>query len=175
MDRWLQQDIQILRENSPRRPHKDSLRHAISQWEETNKENYKQPKVMFDQTDGVPTSTVTDSVPVSTITGTVPASTATVNTDSILAPKGGDIRPSLGAFPHECRSYASVIQWKESSVPQYNAHATRLQTYSRWPRVNPTPEQMSAAGFYFTGKILKTVTAKDKLTSKLFPPTYIYI
>jgi hypothetical protein len=78
-------------------------------------------------------------------------------TDSVpapptITPKGSDIRPELGAFPHDCESYISVIKWKDSSFPRYNTQAARLQTYTHWPLVKPSSEQLTAAGFYYSGE-----------------------
>jgi hypothetical protein len=91
-----------------------------------------------------------DSVPAPPISNTV---TDSVPGPSIPPPRATDIRPDATlVFPHECESYAAVLRWNETRFPQYNTYEARLRSYLRWPRIYPTPENLSAAGFWYTGE-----------------------
>jgi len=43
--------------------------------------------------------------------------------------------------------------WERPRYPAYNSKAARLETYTGWPHgINPSPNSLSTAGFYFLGK-----------------------
>ena len=43
--------------------------------------------------------------------------------------------------------------WNEPRHPAYISKTARLMSYTDWPHgMNPSPDSLSAAGFYFSGK-----------------------
>jgi hypothetical protein len=42
--------------------------------------------------------------------------------------------------------------WEGPRYPAYNSKVARLETYTGWPHgINPSPNSLSTAGFYFLG------------------------
>jgi hypothetical protein len=74
-------------------------------------------------------------------------------TDSIPRPTATDIRPHMGTFPPDLKSYKAVIKWNETMFSQYNTYDARLQTFNRLSLAKPAPQQLSAAGFSHTGML----------------------
>jgi hypothetical protein len=107
---------------------------------------HHQPRIKFYEkykmeTDSIPTRTVTDSVPTRTETDSVP----------MPRPTATDIRPNMDIFMPGLKSYTAVIKWSETKFPDYNTYDARLQTFKSWHRAKPDLEQLSAAGFIYTG------------------------
>ena len=46
--------------------------------------------------------------------------------------------------------------WEGPCNPAYNSKAARLESYTGWPHgINPSPNSLSTAGFYFLGMYVK--------------------
>jgi len=62
------------------------------------------------------------------------------------------IARSMEYKPNSPLHQATVI-WDGPHCLGFNTKASRLKSYVHWPRgMNPSPESLSTAGFYFTGK-----------------------
>jgi hypothetical protein len=47
----------------------------------------------------------------------------------------------------------AMLRWRDSRFPAYKSYKARVRSYFNWPRRSgPTPEQLSIAGFFYTGK-----------------------
>ena len=66
-----------------------------------------------------------------------------------------DIGPDSHNFPlTEYRTLKNATKiWEGQRHPAYNSKSARLRSYTNWPRgMNPSPDPLSRAGFYFSGK-----------------------
>jgi len=54
--------------------------------------------------------------------------------------------------PNSPLQQATII-WDGPHCLGFNTKASRIESYVHWPRgMNPSPESLSTASFYFTGK-----------------------
>jgi len=53
----------------------------------------------------------------------------------------------------QCALNRSRTVWSSPQFPAYNSNHSRLGTFGKWSHgMNPSPDSLSVAGFYFTGK-----------------------
>ena len=72
--------------------------------------------------------------------------------------KSCDIGPDSHNFP--LSEYLTIqhatILWEEPKHTSYNSKTARLRSYINWPHgMNPSPESLSIAGLFYTGKMKK--------------------
>jgi len=62
-------------------------------------------------------------------------------------------RSEIQPLTEQCALNQAVAIWSAQKCPAYNRNHTRLWTFKTWPHgMNPSPDFLSAAGFYNTGK-----------------------
>jgi len=68
----------------------------------------------------------------------------------------------------------ATITWQGPKYLVFNTKVSRLKSYTHWPPdMNPSPDSLSAAGFYYTGiyifiTICHCITIKKSLSSRLY-------
>ena len=63
-----------------------------------------------------------------------------------------DNRWKIHPLTEQCALNRRVAFWSAPKFPNYNSNHARLATFEDWPHgMTPSPDFLSAAGFYFTG------------------------
>jgi hypothetical protein len=53
----------------------------------------------------------------------------------------------------QCALNRRIAIWSPPKFPAYNSNHALLHTFEKWPNgMTPSPDTLSRAGFYFTGK-----------------------
>ena len=75
----------------------------------------------------------------------------------------------------------ATIIWQGPKYLVFNTKDSRLKSYTQWPHdMNPSPDSLSAACFYYTGiynfiTISHCITIKKSLSSRLYTSLYLQV
>ena len=73
---------------------------------------------------------------------------------------------------------SATINWQGSNYLIFDTKDLRLKSYSRWPYgMNPSPDYLSAAGFYYTVIYIITISVSlvESLSSSLYTTFYLQV
>ena len=79
-----------------------------------------------------------------------PAPTGNGQSDDIPPPGN---RWKIHPLTEQCALNRRIAVWSSPEFPAYKSKHARLATFEKWPHgMTPSPDTLSRAGFYFTGK-----------------------
>jgi hypothetical protein len=79
------------------------------------------------------------------------------------APDVVSVIPTQTATDDHVRDRA-VIRWREPKYLTYSTYTARLRSYFNWPHLpEPSPDALSKAGFFYSGKKLNAICFKTIL------------